>query len=110
MDEFSMPTSNGKPYVGNTVRVFNPETKEWSLYWVDNYNLHLGLTYQTKGKFENGIGTFYGEEMFEGKKVKQKFTWKKIDDNTSYWDQAYFDESKNDWEINWTMEFKRINK
>ena len=109
MDEFSMTTKDGRQYVGNTIRVYNPNTKEWTLYWVDNFNLDLGVTYQTQGVFKDGIGTFNGEEMYEGKKVKQKFTWKKIDENTCYWDQGYFDDTSGDWEINWIMEFKRVS-
>ncbi|MDJ0646456.1 MAG: hypothetical protein QNJ57_10790 [Flavobacteriaceae bacterium] len=110
MDEFTMVPKSGKIYIGNTVRVYNPETKEWLLYWVDNYNLGLGVTYQTKGTFENGVGIFYGEEIFKGKETRQKFTWKKIDDNTAYWDQAYYDDANGTWEINWVMEFKKVPK
>lgn len=108
MDEFSMKTGDGRLYLGNTIRVYNSETAEWSLYWVDNFNLDRGVTYQTKGTFVNGEGIFYGEEMYKGKKVKQKFIWKKIDDDTAYWDQAYYDEKNETWEINWTMTFHRI--
>lgn len=107
MDEFSMTTEDNKLYVGNTLRIYNPQTKEWSLYWADNFNLNLGLTYQTKGTFQDGIGVFYGEENYKGNKVKMKFTWKKIDKNTTYWDQSYFNEIRGEWEINWIMEFKR---
>ncbi len=108
MDDFRMTSRDGKIYRGNTIRTYNPKTKEWSLYWVDDWNLDLGVTYQTKGTFKDNIGIFYGEEMHKGKKVKIKFTWKKINENEAYWDQAYYDDAQEDWEINWIMTFKRI--
>lgn len=108
MDEFTMESRDGRVFKGNTIRIFNPENKEWIIYWADTWNPELGMTQQTTGTFKNGIGTFFGEDLHQGKKVRQKFTWKRVDANTAYWDQAYFDESKNDWEVNWIMNFERV--
>ncbi len=108
MDEFSMESRDGKSFLGNSIRIFDPESEEWNIYWVDNWNLNKGVTHQTKGKFD-GVGTFYGEDLYEGRKVKQKFTWKKIDEDTAYWEQAYWYEEQEIWEVNWTMTFQRLS-
>lgn len=108
MDEFEMISRAGKSFKGNTIRVYSPTKKEWTLYWVDNWNPDLGVTKQTTGTFSNGVGTFYGEEEYEGKIVRQKFTWKSLGKDKAYWDQAYYDEQKGEWEINWIMLFDRI--
>lgn len=110
MDEFEMKTRGGRTFKGNTIRVYSPSRKDWTLYWVDNWNPDLGVTKQTAGSFESGVGIFYGEEEFNGKTVRLKFTWKKLDGNKAYWDQAYYDEKNDDWEINWIMIFDRISE
>ena len=109
MNEFSMESRDGKSFFGNSIRIFDPESEEWNIYWVDNWNLNKGVTHQTKGKFVDGVGTFYGEDLYEGRKVKQKFTWKKIDEDTAYWEQAYWYGEQEIWEVNWTMTFQRIS-
>ncbi len=97
---------NGKSFYASTTRVFNPSKKEWSIYWLDTSSYEL--LPQVKGTFnEKGEGEFYGEELFNNKMTKLRFTWKDINGNSAYWDQAYFDENRNEWEINWTMNFYR---
>lgn len=108
MDEFEMKSRDGRTFKGNTIRIYRPTRKEWVLYWVDSWNPDLGVTQQTTGSFENGVGIFYGEEEFNGKIVRQKFTWKSLGKNRAYWDQAYYDELNGNWEINWIMLFDRI--
>lgn len=96
---------NGEEFHAVTVRVFNPDEKIWSIYWLDTFTYEL--IPQVKGNFENGIGEFYGEELFKEKIVKLKFSWTKTSDTLAHWNQAYFDEAKKEWEINWTMDFYR---
>ena len=66
------------------------------------------LSEQVVGTFNNGIGEFYGTEMFNGKEVKLRFIWKRESLDTAHWEQAYFDEKSKAWETNWTMEFTKI--
>ncbi|MEO9805437.1 MAG: hypothetical protein ABJF04_19415 [Reichenbachiella sp.] len=110
MDEFEMKSREGRIFKGNTIRTYSPSRKEWTLYWVDSWNPDLGITEQTKGSFKDGVGLFYGQEEFNGKTVKLRFTWKSLDENRAYWDQAYYDEENGKWEINWIMSFDRINE
>ena len=98
---------NGKELHAVTLRVYNPDEKIWSIYWLDTFTYEL--LPQVKGGFENNIGEFYGEEMFQGNKVKLKFSWLKTSDKTAHWNQAYFDEIKKEWEINWTMDFTKVS-
>ncbi len=97
---------NGKPFYASTTRVFNPTKNEWSIFWLDTSSYEL--LPQVKGTFnENGYGEFYGEELFNGKMTMLRFEWKSINNNSAHWNQAYFDEANNEWEINWTMQFIR---
>lgn len=110
MDEFEMTSNDGRVFKGNTIRVYSPKRKEWTLYWMDSWNPDLGVTEQTTGSFKENVGVFYGEEEFNGKVVKLRFTWKSLGQDQAYWDQAYYDERNETWEINWIMVFDRIKE
>lgn len=107
MDEFKT-NHFGNDFSGLSIRILNPKTNEWTIYWADSANPELKMTEQVVGKFNNGIGEFFGTEIFKGKEVKLRFLWKRISEETAYWDQAYFDEINQKWETNWIMEFTRM--
>ncbi len=109
MDE--LKTSHfGDDFVGLSVRMINPKTGEWTIYWADTVNPEHKLREQVVGKFNDGIGEFYGREKFKGKEVKLRFIWKKETLNTAQWEQAYFDEKSNEWETNWIMIFTKAEE
>ena len=99
----------GDDFIGFSVRIINPKTNIWRIYWADTENPENYLKEQVVGEFKNGIGVFYGKELFEEKEYKLRFTWKKESQDTAQWEQAYFDELRNEWETNWIMEFTREN-
>lgn len=105
MDQFVFE-SNGETFEGISLRIFDPKTEEWTIYWFDSDNPKVSE--QVVGTFEDGIGTFYGNELFQVKSVKIRFIWSNITDSTARWEQAYFDENNNEWETNWIMDFSRI--
>ncbi len=109
MDE--MKSSHfGDYFIGLSIRMVNPETNIWTIYWADTSNSENYLKEQVTGEFKNGIGVFFGHELYKGKEVKLRFTWKKPSTNTAFWEQAYYDEKKNVWETNWTMLFTSIEE
>jgi len=106
MDE--MKSSHyGENFIGFSIRLVNPKTKIWTIYWADTSNPENYLKEQVVGEFKNGIGEFYGKEKYQEKEYKLRFTWKKQSENTAQWKQAYFHELKNEWETNWIMEFTK---
>ena len=94
-------------FVGLSIRLLNPKSNEWTIYWADTANPELLLKEQVTGKFKDGIGQFYGVETYNGKKVKLRFIWKKENLNSAQWEQAYYDEINNEWETNWIMIFTK---
>ncbi len=107
MDE--MKTSHfGNSFIGLSIRMFNPAANEWKIFWADTASPQNYLKPQVEGKFANGIGEFYGTEMYHGKEMKLRFVWKKESEDTALWEQAYFDEANQEWETNWTMLFTAI--
>ncbi len=93
-------------YVGMALRLFDPKTKQWSIYWASD---RAGiLETPVTGGFKDGIGTFYGREEHGGRPVLQRFVWSEVTLSSAVWQQAWsLDEGKT-WETNWIMRFSRI--
>lgn len=101
-----MKLDNGQElFYGMSIRMFNPQNNEWTIYWADSDHPEIGLKVQVTGRFDDGIGVFYGEEIYQNKLFKLRFIWKSINPDHAAWEQAYFDENKTEWETNWTMDF-----
>ena len=93
-------------YRGATVRVFNPETRLWTVLWFDSRNPRLDAPLY--GRFENGVGTFLGAEVIGQRVVIVRFIWSEITATTARWEQAFSPDAGASWEVNWVMHFKRI--
>jgi hypothetical protein len=94
---------NNKPFEGRTLRLFNPDTRLWSIYWADSN--HGTLDPPVIGSFEKTIGTFYGSDIFEGKNILLQFNWDKTDPGRPVWSQAFSADNGKTWEWNWYMYF-----
>ena len=79
-----------------------------TIYWVNN--ISAKLTFQVEGTSKNRVGAFYGEEFFGESMVKLRFIWSEIRDDHARWKQAYFDNKRQRWEVNWVMEFNELTK
>ena len=61
-----------------------------------------------KGRFENGVGTFYSDGEMNGKPMRTRYTWSKITKTSAQWDQAFSYDAGKTWDTNWVMTFKRV--
>ena len=99
-------TLNGKPFEGLTLRLFNPKTRLWSLYWVASNSGILDPP--VVGSFEGNIGRFYTRDTYEGKPIIMMFVWDKSDTNNPVWSQAFSPDNGKTWEWNWTNTSHRV--
>jgi hypothetical protein len=99
-------TVNNEPFVGMTLRLFDPATRLWSIYWADSNRGILEVP--VKGSFEGDTGLFYTEDVFEGKPILVKFNWNKSNPDAPVWSQAFSDDQGATWEWNWYMYFTRV--
>jgi len=109
MDTYSttqMPGMEGKPFEGLTLRLFNPKTKLWSLYWIPSNTGILGTP--IVGSFENNIGHFFAKETYNGKNVIIVFRWDKRDKDRPLWGQAFSPDNGKTWEWNFYNVSERI--
>jgi hypothetical protein len=95
---------DGKAIEGMTLRLLNPATGEWSLYWADNVRAGM-LQLPMIGRFHGDTGEFFGVEEVDGKKVQCRFLWTKGD--SPRWEQAFSADGGKTWETNWVMTFTR---
>lgn len=92
---------------GIALRIFNPTTKLWSIYWADNKSGKLDAP--LLGSFEYNIGNFYGRDNFRGKPVYVKFRWDATNPLKPIWSQAFSADWGKTWEWNWYMYFSKKN-
>ena len=102
---FSRPT--GITY-GTAIRAFDLKSEEWAIWWIDSRYPHLTLDPPVKGRFENGVGTFYSDSEVNGKTVRTRFIWSQITRTSARWEQATSEDQGKTWDTNWIMEFHRI--
>lgn len=95
---------DGQVVHGTTLRLFDPQTREWSLYWADT--IRAGVLYPPMiGRFDGDTGTFFGDEEVDGQRVQCRFLWTRGD--SPRWEQAFSNDGGRTWETNWIMEFTR---
>jgi hypothetical protein len=94
---------------GVGLRAYDPKTAQWAIWWIDGRDPHAALDPPVKGRFENGIGTFYADGPLNGKIIRTRFVWSKITATSAHWEQAYSSDGGKTWETNWYMDFTRIS-
>ncbi len=105
MDEVTFERKSG-PAHGLTLRLFNPKSQQWSIYWADSANEFLPIP--MVGEFKDGRGEFYDQEPFEGRAIFCRFIWTVLTENTCRWEQAFSPDGGKTWETNWTADFERL--
>ena len=96
----------GDSYRAATLRCFDPQSKRWAIWWLDSRN-PLRLEQPLIGQFYAGIGTFFGDEIFDGRPIRVRFIWSECSPMHARWQQAFSEDGGSTWETNWMMEFRR---
>ena len=96
----------GDPYRAASLRSFDPTTGTWSIWWLDGRNPGV-LDVPVVGRFENGVGRFEADDIFEGRPIRVRFLWTRIDTESPRWEQAFSGDGGQTWETNWAMDFTR---
>jgi hypothetical protein len=93
-------------YEACTIRLFDAQQARWSIHWIDGRNPKLDAPMY--GSFANGIGTFFGDDVFEGRPIRIRFLWSRIEERSARWEQAFSADAGATWETNWIMDFQRV--
>jgi hypothetical protein len=91
---------------GLTLRLYNPDSHQWSLNWATS---KIGILGQpTIGEFKNGVGEFYDQEAIDGRFILVRFTWSSITANSAHFEQAFSADGGKTWEVNWITDQMRV--
>lgn len=105
MDDNMLDSPDGA-YRAVTLRSFDAETRQWSIWWLDGR--HPGtIDAPMVGRFEAGVGTFYADDTFSGRPIRVRFLWTLPKPDTPRWEQAFSTDGGATWETNWVMDFTR---
>jgi hypothetical protein len=100
--------SPGGHIEGLTLRLYNAQTYQWSIYWANSKIGAMDPSPQV-GQFRNGRGEFYGTDTLNGKLIYVRFVWTKTNTNTPHFEQSYSDDGGKTWEVNWMTDQTRIS-
>jgi len=106
-DAFSCPAfADGQALEGMTLRLFDPATRTWSIYWADD-RTHV-LQPPVVGRWIGDRGIFEGDDTFDGKPIRVRYTWLRSSQPT--WEQAFSLDRGATWETNWYMAMAPVQR
>jgi hypothetical protein len=89
------------------VRLFDPQTQQWSIYEADASS---GLDPRPViATFKNGRIEGYAHTSWEGMYIFRRVIWSDITGDSFHWEQAFSADGGTAWETNWIADFVRSN-
>jgi hypothetical protein len=89
-----------------TLRLYNPESHQWSIYLVDLDKGTLGLP-PVVGEFHGKHGEFYDQEEWKGRAILVRYEWDDISPKAAKMQQSFSADGGKSWEVNWICELSR---
>ena len=105
VDEITNERASG-PAQGITLRLFDPTTQQWSVYFAES--VHGVLTTPLIGRFTQGRGVFYAYEPIAGQHLLSRYLWLEITPTSYRWEQAFSADGGSTWETNWIQDHTRL--
>jgi hypothetical protein len=105
LDEFEADAPTGH-IEGLTLRLYNPQTHQWSLYWANSKNGILVVP--QVGQFKDGQGEFFAQDTLNGRAILVRFVWSKTATTTPHFEQSFSDDGGKTWEDNWITDQTRV--
>ena len=89
-----------------SLRLYNPETREWTLNFANAAGGTLGLP--SVGAFRSGRGEFYSHERYGDRTVLVRFVISDIKADSVRFEQAFSIDGGRSWETNWVAVDRRL--
>ena len=93
------------PFIGMSFRFYDVAKRTWAIYWADSRRGVLEPP--VYGSFSGGVGHFEGDDVFEGRPIRVRFLWTRVDTQSPRWEQAFSTDGGKTWETNWIMDMTR---
>ena len=104
IEQFETDSPNGH-IEGLTLRLYDPQTHQWRIYWANQNDGQVGTP--MIGSFHDGVGEFYDQEFWKGRSVCVRFLWSQITPNSAHFEQSYSVDGGKTWEVNWITDQTR---
>ena len=106
LEEFEADSPSGH-IEGLTLRLYNPQSRQWSIYWANGKDATLGQP--MIGQFKNGRGEFFDQEPWNGKAIFVRYVWSEITATSAHFEQSFSDDGGKTWEVNWITDQTRVS-
>lgn len=84
---------------GLSLRLYNPESRQWSLNFSNSGSGTMGPP--AIGEFKDGRGEFFDQETLNGRAIFVRFVISNITPDSCRFEQAFSDDGGKTWEVNW---------
>ena len=106
-EQFEVTSIDKKLHIkAQTLRMYNPATRQWSIYLVDLDNGTLDAP-PVVGGFSGKRGEFYHQELLKGRTILVRYVWLDLSPNSARMEQSYSPDGGKTWEVNWICELSR---
>lgn len=92
---------------GQTLRLYNPESHQWSIYLVNAAKGTLDIPPMVGQFIDRGRGEFYDQEVFNGRAVYVRYIWLALTPDSARMEQSFSADGGKTWEVNWICELTR---
>lgn len=106
LEEFETDSAEGGHIEGLTLRLYNPQSRQWRLYWANGKD---GIVVPAQiGEFRNGRGEFYGQDTLNGRNILIRFIWSNTNTSVPHFEQSFSADGGKTWEVNWITDQTRV--
>lgn len=106
-EEFEVTSTDGKQHLkAQTLRLYNPDTHQWSIYGLD-VDKGLLLMPPVVGGFTGTRGEFYDQETYKGRAIFVRYVWLNLSPRAARMEQSFSADGGRTWETNWICELTR---
>jgi hypothetical protein len=108
LEDFEVTSRSGAPAIhAQTLRLYNPASRTWSIYLLDLAKGTLSGP-PTVGGFDGaGRGEFFDFEEFRGRWILVRYVWVHPTTASARMEQAFSTDGGGTWEVNWICELTR---
>lgn len=107
IDELDVDGPTGR-IQGLTLRLYNPQSRQWSLNWANAANGRLDVP--TIGSFKDGVGEFFDQETYKGRTILVRYRWTGTKTDSPHFEQSFSDDGGKTWEVNWITDQVRVKE
>jgi hypothetical protein len=107
LEEFEVDDPTRRLHLkGQTLRLYNPQTRQWSIFLLDLDQGTLSLP-PVVGEFSGHRGEFYDQETYRGRTILVRYVWLDISHHQARMEQSFSADGGKSWELNWVCELTR---